>query len=223
VSAVCHGPAALVNVRLSDGSYLVAGHRVNGFTNEEEQLFGKKWASQFPFMLEHRLIERGANFESSPIMLSHVAVDGRLITGQNPFSTTAVASEVVRALGADPRPLPAFRDDATIALVARVLAGDGDALGLLDSMPDNYQLELVGMYGYYFLRVASKASQIEDAISLMEAANVRMQHPVLAMSIVEGHRQLGQLDVARDKARRLARALPDNEQAQALLASFESG
>jgi putative intracellular protease/amidase len=122
VAAVCHGPAALVDVRLSNGEYLLSGKRVNGFTNVEEQLFGKRWMSEYPFMLEDKLVERGGKYESSAFMLSHVAQDGKLITGQNPVSTTDVATAVVRALGAKPRPQQRFTEDVTMALIAELLA-----------------------------------------------------------------------------------------------------
>lgn len=88
VSAVCHGPAGLVNVQLSDGSYLVANKRVSGFTNEEEEAAGL--TDVVPFLLEDKLIERGANFQKAGNWEEKIAVDGRLITGQNPASATAV-------------------------------------------------------------------------------------------------------------------------------------
>jgi putative intracellular protease/amidase len=122
VAAVFHGPAALVDVRLSNGEYLLSGKRVNGFTNVEEQLFGKRWMSEYPFLLEDKLVERGGKYESSAFMLSHVAQDGKLITGQNPVSTTDVATAVVRALGAKPRPQQRFTEDVTMALIAELLA-----------------------------------------------------------------------------------------------------
>ena len=96
VAAVCHGPAALIDVKLSDGSYLVADKAVNGFTNAEEKLFGKKWLNDYEFLLEDKLIERGAKFQSSNIMLPHLATDERLITGQNPTSTVDVAVALVK-------------------------------------------------------------------------------------------------------------------------------
>lgn len=96
VAAVCHGPAGLVNVRLSDGSYLVEGKRINGFTNEEESQSGKK--KLLPFLLQSRLEERGGLFEKSDPWTSHVAVDGRLVTGQNPASCEKLAKEVLRLL-----------------------------------------------------------------------------------------------------------------------------
>ena len=98
VAAVCHGPAALVDVKLDDGSYLIANKVINSFTNKEEKLFSKKWISKFEFLLEDKLIERGAQFESSDLMLSHVSVDERLITGQNPASSELVAEKLLESL-----------------------------------------------------------------------------------------------------------------------------
>lgn len=95
VSAVCHGPAALVNVRLSDGTYLVAGKRINAFTDAEEAAV--RMDKVVPFLLESKLVERGAIFEKSDLWHSHVTVDRRLVTGQNPQSATGVG-EAVRDL-----------------------------------------------------------------------------------------------------------------------------
>lgn len=93
VSAVCHGPAGLVNVKLSDGSYLVSGKKVNAFTNEEE--IAVKLEEVVPFLLEDKLIERGAKFEKSDLWQQHVAVDQRLVTGQNPQSAKGVGEAVL--------------------------------------------------------------------------------------------------------------------------------
>jgi putative intracellular protease/amidase len=97
VAAVCHGPAALVNVVLSDGTYLVHGKRVSAFTNEEERAVGM--TSIVPFLLADRLVERGARHDKVPSFMPHVAVDGRLVTGQNPPSATLVAAEAVEVAG----------------------------------------------------------------------------------------------------------------------------
>lgn len=86
VSAVCYGPAAFAHVKQSDGTYLIAGKAVAGFCNEEEQLFGKRWQAEFPFLLEDKLKQRGGLYERAELMLPHVSVAGRLITGQNPYS-----------------------------------------------------------------------------------------------------------------------------------------
>jgi putative intracellular protease/amidase len=96
VGAVCHGPAALVNVQLSDGTHLLKGRKVNGFTDEEEVKVGL--AEVVPFLLETRMREAGGEFVESPPFQAHVAVDGNLVTAQNPASATAAAEAVVDLL-----------------------------------------------------------------------------------------------------------------------------
>ena len=95
VAAVCHGPAALVDVRLSSGDYLVAGKRVTGFSNDEEE--AAKLTRVVPFLLESSLVERGARYEKAEgLWKEHVVTDGRLVTGQNPASAAGVGREVAR-------------------------------------------------------------------------------------------------------------------------------
>ncbi len=96
VAAVCHGPAGLVNVRLSDGTFLISGKKVTGFTNEEEAIMKRE--EIVPFLLEDRLKEHGGRFEKSAPMMPHVVVDGRLITGQNPASALKVGKKIQKAL-----------------------------------------------------------------------------------------------------------------------------
>jgi putative intracellular protease/amidase len=96
VAAVCHGPAGLVNITLSDGSYLVAGREVSAFTNDEESAVGL--AGVVPFLLQTVLEERGAKHAGAANFEPHVSVSGRLVTGQNPASATGVAEQVIAAL-----------------------------------------------------------------------------------------------------------------------------
>ncbi|MFO7252064.1 MAG: type 1 glutamine amidotransferase domain-containing protein [Actinomycetes bacterium] len=96
VAAVCHGPAGLVDLTLSDGSHLVAGKRVAAFTNDEEAAVGL--TEVVPFLLADRLTERGATHVPAPNFAANVVVDGRLVTGQNPASATGVAEAAVKAL-----------------------------------------------------------------------------------------------------------------------------
>jgi len=96
VAAVCHGPSALVDVKLSDGSYLVAGKEVAAFTNEEEEAVGL--AQVVPFLLESKLAERGATITKAPKFQAKVAVSGRLVTGQNPASAKGVGEAMVKLL-----------------------------------------------------------------------------------------------------------------------------
>ncbi|MEI2301779.1 type 1 glutamine amidotransferase domain-containing protein [Ensifer sp. MJa1] len=88
VAAVCHGPAALVNVKLSDESYLVAGRNVSAFTDSEERAVGLD--KTVPFLLASTLVARGATHHPAPDWTAQVVVDGKLITGQNPQSATGV-------------------------------------------------------------------------------------------------------------------------------------
>jgi putative intracellular protease/amidase len=96
VAAVCHGPAGLVGVKLSDGTPLVAGKTVATFTDEEER--ETTLDKYMPFLLETRLRELGANVVLAPNWTDNVQVDGNLITGQNPQSAESVAKEVIRQL-----------------------------------------------------------------------------------------------------------------------------
>jgi len=98
VGAVCHAPVALINVRGTDGAYLVKGKRVSAFTNEEEAAVGL--TAVVPFLLEDRLKERGANYSKGADWAPYVQVDGKLVTGQNPASSTPAARELLKLLGA---------------------------------------------------------------------------------------------------------------------------
>lgn len=104
VAAVCHGPAAFVNVELKDGSKLLAGKKVTGFSNEEEEMVGLTKA--VPFLLEDKLKEaisgaEGGAFEKADKPWGEkVVVDagGRLITGQNPSSAKGVGEAILRVI-----------------------------------------------------------------------------------------------------------------------------
>jgi putative intracellular protease/amidase len=97
VSAVCHGPVALTNVKLSDGSYLIDGKDVTGFSIAEEENYAKE---DVPFELEDALKQRGAKYSSAAPWQAYVVTDGRLVTGQNPASAKGVAESVIKILEA---------------------------------------------------------------------------------------------------------------------------
>ena len=96
VGAVCHAPAALLNVRGKDGQYLVKGKRVTGFTNSEEKAVGL--TEIVPFLLEDRLKERGALYSKGVNWAPYIQVDGELVTGQNPASSGPATKELLRLL-----------------------------------------------------------------------------------------------------------------------------
>jgi len=217
VAAVCHGPAALVNVKLKDGSYLVANKAVNSFTNQEEKLFGQKWINDFDFMLEDKLSERGANFQSSEIMLSHVAIDGRLITGQNPTSTVGVATALVKSLGLTPVKVAMEIEDKTMAIIAAFIAGDKSALETLKDNQAEYHISLVGMYGFYFLKTADATLDFEQALALMVVAQKAINNPMLDMKIAKTQHKLGRTENAKVTLNALITSKPDYKPAQDML------
>lgn len=94
VSAVCHGQCGLLNVRLSDGRYLLSGHVVTGFSNQEEKLLGM--FNDIPYSLEESMREKGVLYKQAALpFTSCVMLSGRLITGQNPASAREVALKVI--------------------------------------------------------------------------------------------------------------------------------
>lgn len=95
VSAVCHGPVALINVKLNDGSYLISGKNVAGFSKKEEDNYAK---FDVPFQLEDSLRERGGIYSSVDPWQPYSITDGRLVTGQNPASAKGVAEKVIEIL-----------------------------------------------------------------------------------------------------------------------------
>lgn len=97
VSAVCHGVAALQNVKLSNGEYLLKGKKGTGFPYFDETIAGVK--SLVPYNLEKILRSRGMLYSKALLpMFGHTVVDGRLITGQNPNSTSKTAQKALQML-----------------------------------------------------------------------------------------------------------------------------
>jgi len=97
VSAVCHGYCGLLNTRLSDGTLLVAGRLITGFSWTEEVLAGV--ASRAPYNAEAEMKARGARYRKAFLpFVSYVVADGRLVTGQNPGSAKATAAAVAARL-----------------------------------------------------------------------------------------------------------------------------
>jgi putative intracellular protease/amidase len=97
VGAVCHAPAVLKNVKNPDGSPMVKGKSVTGFSNTEEaavQLTGV-----VPFLLEDELKAKGGNYTRGDDWNAHVIIDGKLVTGQNPASSEEGARALLELLG----------------------------------------------------------------------------------------------------------------------------
>ena len=97
ISAVCHGTAGIVNLRLASGRYLLAGKRVSGFPEQHEQQ-DAAYFKQFPFLIGQTVRARGGAFHAVDGEQPHIQVDGRLVTGQNYASAAPVANAVVAVL-----------------------------------------------------------------------------------------------------------------------------
>jgi putative intracellular protease/amidase len=94
VGAVCHAPAVFRHTKAADGTPLVSGRRVTGFTNSEENAVGLTGA--VPFLVEDMLKANGGRYEKGDDWGSFVVVDGMLVTGQNPASSEAAAKALLR-------------------------------------------------------------------------------------------------------------------------------
>lgn len=117
IGAVCHGPAALINVTLSNGSLLLKDKTVSSFSNKEELFLIADAATIFPFLLEDKLVEKGAVFKEGHMYLENVISDGNLVTGQNPWSTWAIAEAVVKQLGREPKKREKTGEENSVAIL----------------------------------------------------------------------------------------------------------
>ena len=97
VAAVCHAPGVLRHAKAADGTPLVRGKRVTGFTNSEEEAVGL--SAVVPFLVEDMLKQHGGVYSKAADWQSYVLTDGLLITGQNPASSEAAAAALLKLLG----------------------------------------------------------------------------------------------------------------------------
>ena len=98
IALVCHAPGVLRHVKYK-GEPLVRGKHVSGFTNGEEEAVGL--TKVVPFLVEDELMQLGAIFEKKADWQPFSVVDGRLITGQNPASSTVAAQDLLNLLAAE--------------------------------------------------------------------------------------------------------------------------
>lgn len=149
VSAVCHGPAALVNVELDNGQLLLANKQVSAFTNDEELFLIADAKEIFPFLLEDKLIEQGAKFQSGANYLEKVSQDGKLITGQNPWSVWTLAEKVVTELGYEPKARERTPEEHSVELLMTYHEDGLDAAIVeLQQKPRAYQRILLIMHSF---------------------------------------------------------------------------
>ena len=196
ITAVCHGPAALVNLHTADGSWFVEGKRMNSFTNTEEHAFSAEQIEHFPFLLEDKLKERGAIFVNNAPMLPHVAVDGNLITAQNPGSVAKAAEATVLALGLPLQAREAFTDEATMELISKARETGAAMLDLaLARDTESYDMNYLALYGFYAYRFADTQDKPRE-LTLMQTIRKYFSHPEYDTQLILNLLEQGQRDAA---------------------------
>ena len=135
IGAVCHGPAALVNVTLDNGQYLLKDKTVSGFTNDEELLLIPEAETIFPFLLQDKLVAQGAQFNEGAMYLEQISHEKNLVTGQNPWSTWKMAETMVKEMGYTPKHrILTAEENAVEVLVTYENSGSKKAKDLIAEM-----------------------------------------------------------------------------------------
>lgn len=206
IASVCHGPAVFTNVK-NDDDYIIKDVALTGFTNMEEELFGKKWVKEFPFSLEDQLISRGAIFKKTDFMLSKVVVSGKFVTGQNPFSTAKSAEAVVQSLGLIPVKRQFYNDENSVFLIQDIIDDNTtvhQAKDLLAEEVSKYDIPLIAVYGYY--KILAADNKIEDLIKgteLVELTSPYFFNEDLQLLLAKTYVSIGN----KEKARQIANEL----------------
>lgn len=219
VGAVCHGPAALINVKLSDGSSLIEGKQISSFTDMEEKLFSKT-AKFLPFMLQERLTSLGADFREAPAMLDQAVVDQRLVTGQNPNSTYSVAEEMVKLLGKTP-PQRKWDNMSYTLTVAKaiIMESSKKAKRFYKAHSTTNQMDQELFLGYAMYAAKGYLGEVAESkgVALLEFAtetfpNSAKSHEALA----EAYHKQGKEKLALASIDKSLSLKPDSESAQKL-------
>ncbi|AKS42701.1 DJ-1/PfpI family protein [Wenzhouxiangella marina] len=218
IGAVCHGPAGLVNAELAGRPFL-EGRHLTAFTNAEEALFGDKEGKGWS--LEDRIVEEGGRFDAGGIMHLHVVEDGRLVTGQNPFSTALTAEATIRAMGGEPRSRTPYRNETTMALAKLAVEEGLDvAAERLAASPEDSEPMFLALLGFYQSRAAGDEAALRDALILMQLSAPYFQHDNVTLAMASAHEQLGELDAARGVLTALLERSPESEAAREQLAAL---
>ena len=178
IGAVCHGPAALVNVTLDNGSPLLTNKKVSGFTNEEELFLIPKAKTIFPFLLQEKLTAQGAKFSDGGMYLENVSQDGNLVTGQNPWSVWLLAETMIKQLGYAPkkREITAEENSITLLSVYKNKGYDEAEAMMKNNISEGKPIarELIAMHGVV-AAMQIKLGTFFDLISLLVSAKKESQ------------------------------------------------
>ena len=216
IGAVCHGPAALVNIKLANGKYLVDGKKVNSFTNAEESAFAGEELELFPFLLEDKLKERGGYFFQNAPILSYVAVDENLITAQNPAATGKATEALVMKLGLSVKPRILFKDEAVMALIDQARSSGAYLIDIaMSAEPELYDLFNMTMYGMYSYGLVKTEDEKQRELEIMEVigsyvSNPRY-HPMYLTKLATAQWQQGFKEKAKNTLEKFKEAFPEHK------------
>ena len=200
ISSVCHGPASFVNVKNKD-DFIINNIEMTAFSNIEEELFGKKWVKEFPFSLESKLKSRGAIFKQTDFMLSKIAISGKFITGQNPFSTTKSAEAVVKLLGLTPIERTFYKDEKSIYLIQDLLDKKKSFTWAKNELLNNrntYDIQIIAIYGYYkILAAKNNQEELTTGIKLIELTTPYFFNEHLQFLVAKTYNTLGEKENAK--------------------------
>ncbi|WP_281546898.1 type 1 glutamine amidotransferase domain-containing protein [Pseudoalteromonas sp. PAR1] len=198
IAAVCHGPAALVNIQLDDGRYFVADKYVNSFTYLEDHAFKKENIDKYPMIVQTELEARGAHFIANSPMLPFVSRDGNLITAQNPTSVAKAAEALLITIGITPVAREAFKDEATMELIAMARSMGGSQLDIaMSKKPDSYDTMYLALYGLYGYKLAQTAQDKALELQLMEKIAEYFKHPQYATHMISTYLEIGNKQQAK--------------------------
>lgn len=218
IAAVCHGPAALVHVKNADGSLLLQGKKVAGFSNQEENMFAKEMLQLYPFLLQDALTKAGALYQQTGPMLPLTVQDGKLITGQNPYSTPALIDAMLAQLELKTAQRQAYPDERAVSLIQQLLAGQPIPQQLDEKLVD---IPLMAVWGYYSLQFAKADPERKQAVQVMEMVSGSFTDPQFLMALAQGQLQLGNTTRAVELAKAVLKQQPDSKSAEQLLSKVK--
>lgn len=218
ISSVCHGSAAFLNIKV-DNEFIVKNKEITGFCNSEEEKFGEVWVKEFPYLLETKLIERGTLYKKGEDMLPFVITSGNFVTGQNPYSTTWVAEAIVKAIGIQPKSRIQYPDEKSMFLVKRFLNGEQKwAREELLKNNGEYDIKLIGMYGYYGLTYSKEDEQkLRVSLSIVDLISGLFFHENIQMERAIAYNKLGDKSKAKELVEDLIKRNLLTEKANKLL------
>ncbi len=191
IAAVCHGPAALINVKLPDGNYFVQDKQVNSFTYIEDHAFKKENINKYPIIVQTELEKRGAKFVSNSPMLPFVSQDEGLITAQNPTSVAKAAEALLIELGIKPVNRKAFKDEASMELIAKARTMGVSQIDIAMSQDsESYDLMYLALYGLYAYKLAETEQDKAIELRLMEKIGEYFHHPQYVIHMINTHLEL---------------------------------